>query len=67
MDKLDLALKSFKALLKDINKEELNSIVKKIDNLDNSYNSYLDYLDCIDNEFTFMFEDFWNNNVSIDN
>lgn len=58
MDKLELALESFKALLKDIDKEELKSIVKKIDGLDVSSNSYKEYLNCFDNEFSFMFEDF---------
>lgn len=67
MDKLDLAFISFKALLKDIKKEELNLIVKKIDDLDNSSNSYLDYLNCLDREFSFMFEDFWKVEVSLEN
>ncbi len=54
MDKLELALESFKALLKDIDKEELKSIVKKIDGLDVSSNSYKEYLNCFDNEFSFF-------------
>lgn len=56
MDTLEKALLSFKNVLKNIDKNELNNIVLKIDNMENQNMSYFDYLQNAEDEYSFLYD-----------
>ncbi|MBI9065133.1 MAG: hypothetical protein JEZ14_24325 [Marinilabiliaceae bacterium] len=57
MNKLDIALNEFKTLIKNIDKDELKSIVSTIDEIDGHTNSYAEYLSNLDEEYSYFYKD----------
>lgn len=60
MNKLDIALNEFKTLIKNIDKDELKSIVSTVDKIDDHTNSYIQYLSNLDEEYSFFYKEIHN-------